>query len=95
MTQATTKLTLKPGKFDEVKAVLVDELEAMKEFNGLYDLSVTKVNESILVITATYFKTALDDSCAAAVNASLSPGRFLLRNVSCPPMPVTQERKRK
>ena len=66
MTQASTKLTLKPGKFDEVNEILINELDAMRGFDGLYDLSVTKVDDSTLVITATYFSTALRDTCAAA-----------------------------
>lgn len=68
MTQATTKLHLKPGTFEAVNAILVDELEAMKEFDGLYDLAVVKVDELTLMINATYFSTALLDSCAIAAN---------------------------
>ena len=90
MTQATTKLHLKPNTFEEVNAILVDELEAMKEFDGLYDLAVVKVDELTLMINATYFSTALLDSCAAAANAARSPGR----STACASFPRSATRAR-
>ena len=75
MIQATTKLSIKKGKFDEVNQILVEELDAMKSFEGLYDLSVTKVDDQTLMIVATYFSTVELEQCAASLRSPSYPRR--------------------
>ena len=54
MVQSTIKLTLKPGAFEDVNRILIDEVEEMKSFVALNDVSVTKVDDTTLVVVATY-----------------------------------------
>ena len=47
----------------------------MKSFEGLYDLSVTKVDDQTLMIVATYFSTVELEQCAASLRSPSYPRR--------------------